>query len=202
MIGPEQSRPTDFGAELRNIKFKDAFVQFLIDHWNSQVAANFLKDKELYVSYEKCFRYKIENNIVQCQVVNDYLCTGHEEADTKITYFLSRMENNSEVVVQCSDTDIMIIILGNMMHFRDNVKIWLQFGTGNNRRLVNVNKIYSSLGKKVCEGLPAFHAFTGCDFNPSFYRVGKKKPWALYANNPKFQQAFIDIQNPGCENYQ
>lgn len=88
-----------------------------------------------------------------------------------------------------------------MSHFAEGLKIWLQFGTGNHRRFISVNKLYEILGASICGGLPAFHAFTGCDFNPSFYRIGKKRPWVIYAGSLAVQKAFKDIQDPSCNDY-
>ena len=36
------------------------------------------------------------------------------------------------------------------------------------------------LGKKLCKGLPAFHALTGCDTTSAIAGVGKKKPGRFY----------------------
>ncbi|KYN30246.1 hypothetical protein ALC57_00285, partial [Trachymyrmex cornetzi] len=46
--------------------------------------------------------------------------------------------------------------------------------------------------------LPALHALTGCDYNPAFYRRGKKKPLDIVMNCPIFQKAFADL---GSEDY-
>ncbi|CAK1599329.1 unnamed protein product [Parnassius mnemosyne] len=40
--GPEQARKYDFAKELRNDKFKEALVLFLISHWQSQDVAHFI----------------------------------------------------------------------------------------------------------------------------------------------------------------
>lgn len=41
---------------------------------------------------------------------------------------------------------------------------------------------------------------TGCDFNPSFYREGKKKPFELLRKNSKYIQALIYISSNTPEN--
>ena len=41
-------------------------------------------------------------------------------------------------------------------------------------RYVDVSKLYSHLGPDLWKSLPGFHALTGYDFNPSFFRKGKK----------------------------
>ena len=88
-----------------------------------------------------------------------------------------------------------------MKKFDTSIKIWLQFGVGNNTRYIDVNSIYESLGASICDALPGFHAFTGCDFNPSFYRRGKRGPFNLLFSNKKYQEAFAsihDVSNIEC----
>ena len=36
-----------------------------------------------------------------------------------------------------------------------------------------VNELYQHLGTKLCNALPGYHAFVGCDFTASFIRKGK-----------------------------
>lgn len=55
--GPEQNRPANFAAELQNIKFKEALVSFVMEHWSTDDVANEVGDKEIYISFDKCYRY-------------------------------------------------------------------------------------------------------------------------------------------------
>ena len=48
----------------------------------------------------------------------------------------------------------------------------------NTRRYINLTAIGEVLGPLLCESLPAFHAFTGCDYTSAFVRKGKKHPFA------------------------
>ena len=41
--------------------------------------------------------------------------------------------------------------------------LYFQTGVGNHRRILEVTKIYSSLGSEFCDALIGFHAFTGRD---------------------------------------
>lgn len=70
-------------------------------------------------------------------------------------------------------------------------RIWMQLGTGNNVQNFDVCAVYKDLGEKLCSSSAAFHAFTGCDFNPAFYRKGKNRPLKLLDKSAKFQDAFI-----------
>lgn len=43
-----------------------------------------------------------------------FTCDKHEEADTKIVYHACKADANSNILIRCSDTDVLIIMLGNM----------------------------------------------------------------------------------------
>ncbi|KAL7293067.1 hypothetical protein TKK_0013511 [Trichogramma kaykai] len=173
--GPEQNRPSDFSAELKNTKFREVLISFLIEHWNSQAAVEYLENNKLYVSFDKCLRFTVTDGSVQCQIMHDYKCQGHVKAATKIPFFVSRTNDHNTVVEQCDNTDTMIILLGKMMDVSDTVQVWLEFGTGNNRRFINMNECFKSLGLSICKAIPAFHSFTG---------------------------SFNDIQNPARDSYE
>lgn len=57
ITGPEQNRPANFAADLQNIKFKEALVSFIMEHWSTDEVANEIDDKEIYISFDKCYRY-------------------------------------------------------------------------------------------------------------------------------------------------
>lgn len=84
-------------------------------------------------------------------------------------------KQRTNVVIRCSDTDILMILLENMSHIQSNLKIYLVFGTGNAQRFIDVTQLYEVLGPSLCASLPGFHAFTGYDFNPAFCRRGKNR---------------------------
>ena len=130
--GASQNRPVDFSAELRNIKFKESFVAFLIEHWGSDEVAELIGDKQIYISYKSCHKYISENGKVYRTNVADVNCEGHIEADTKFALFLTKQEGPKNIVIRCADTDNLVITLANIVHFDENISIWLQFGTGNN----------------------------------------------------------------------
>ncbi|OXU16633.1 hypothetical protein TSAR_013301 [Trichomalopsis sarcophagae] len=124
--GPEQIRPADFNKELRNNKFKEALVKFLITDW----------------------------------------------------------ENNE-----------MATFIANMHNLKHNSKVWIEYGTHGKQQIINLNTLYITLGNTLCTALPGFHALTGCDANPSFYRKGKKNPLKILCKSEEYQKAFTDLAN-------
>lgn len=195
IIGPEQIRPENFSVALKNITFKKSFITFLIEHWSTDEAAELLTDKTVFISYEKCYEYTKENGTLSIKIKNNLKCEGHDEADTKFPFFINKLTDPCSIVIQCSDTDIFIILLANKTKIQLEHQIFLEFGTGNNIRYININKTFEVLGEKLSSALPAFHAFTGCDFNPGFFNIGKIKPFKILEKNEDYQEAFANIDD-------
>ena len=59
-------------------------------------------------------------------------------------------------------------------------------GTGDKRRLVNVQAVAKDLGDEINLALVDLHAFTCCDTNSAFVRRGKVKPLTLLKKHPEF----------------
>lgn len=191
--GPEQVRPEEFSKLLRKDKFKVALVKFLIDHWKSNELAVFFNNKTILLNFEKCYSYQVDTatgNVVQ-QINLDFECPAHEEADTKIIYHASKINENCNVVVKCSDTDILIIMLGNVDRIK--AKIYIECGVSNSRHVVNISALVEDLGLDLCRALPGFHAFTGCDYNSAFYRKGKIRPFGILKKRDEFKTAFANL---------
>ena len=63
----------------------------------------------------------------------------------------------------------------------------------NTRKFINITKLAEQLGKDVCNALPAYHAFTGCDYTASFMRKGKVRPYKLMAKSKRYIKAFGEL---------
>lgn len=197
--GPDQVRPSNFSDALKNIYFKEALIDFLIEDWANDHMAPYIGNKIIFVNYLECHKYEVHQGKVQRTSEPLLACPGHEEADTKIIFHVCQLTSDAHVTIRCSDTDILIIMLGNMKYIKSNLNISMHVGTGNNQKFINVTKLYDTLGPNLSSALPGFHAFTGCDFNSAFYRKGKKKPLQILRNSPKYIQALTDISNiPNC----
>ena len=195
--GPDTERPADFHAELRNKHFKNSFVNFIIKYWGeAQEAVEIIGKKIIRVDYEECHEYKVENERIITNLEYNFECPSHIEADTKIVNHIFNLPRKNRILIRCSDTDIIIITLSHMEKLeRTNKVIHIQVGTGNNTSNMDMNKIYAALGKQLSASLIGFHAFTGCDFNPSFYRRAKVRPFNLLRKSEEAQKAFIALSN-------
>ena len=94
------------------------------------------------------------------------------------------------MVVRSCDTDVFVILL----HHADTIgaNLWMDTGVSskNTRRLINISQLATTLTPLVCRALPAFHAFTGCDFTASFMRKAKARPYELMVKNERFLSTF------------
>lgn len=197
--GPMTKRPANFNDEMKSIKFKEAFVEFLIQDWTSAVHNSVIKPTQIiYLSYKICYTYRRTADIIIREVSDDFSCEHHEEADTKIVFHACNIPSKSKTLIRCSDTDILVILLANLKHLLKpdknlDRKIWVRLGTGNNIRNIDMCSMFYSLGQQLCCSLAAFHALTGCDYNPSFNRKAKLRPFKLLESSQKFQEAFIRL---------
>lgn len=202
ITGPDQVRPSDFMKELKNSSFKEALVKFLITHWSSQELIPFIGNKHVYLNYDKCYHYYVKYrdsvNKVIYEIDEDLDCSHHEEADTKMIFHVTK-ESSDKILIRCSDTDVLIIMLGNMEHACKSSEIWMLLGTGNNVRYLNVNELYKTLGHRLSVALPGLHAFTGCDYNPCFFNKRKTKPLTILEESEDFRKAFTDLGNCNSE---
>ena len=78
----------------------------------------------------------------------------------------------------------------------EEVKLLLDFGTGDHRMVFNINEIYSDLGESICLGLLFFHSLTGCDSTSAF--VAKTKNafyhhWLRYDREEELNWAFQQL---------
>lgn len=73
------------------------------------------------------------------------------------------------------------------------LNVWMEYGVAKHRKIINVNQLFENLGEDLCKALPAFHAFTGCDANPAFFRKGKLRPYNILYKSEKFKKAFSEL---------
>lgn len=99
--------------------------------------------------------------------------------------------------MNATDTDVLIIILGNIHKFPDK-KNWLAGSSSKKQKnrefnCTNCSELASTLDPQLCFSLPAFHAYTGCDYTAAFYNKGKARPFKIFSKNKKFQIVFASL---------
>lgn len=178
--GPAQTRPTDFLKSLKNYRFKDAIVLFLFEYWKNNAMASVILNKKVFITIqERCFLFVAVDGHMIKKEETDFTC-HHEEVDTRIIFHISKLKVNSNIMIKASDTDILIILLGNIHKF-PHLRIWMSSTTfrKNGPNCISCTNLANVLGAEVCRALPAFHAYTGCDYTAAFYQKGKVRPFQL-----------------------
>ena len=79
---------------------------------------------------------------------------------------------------------------------RNNANVFVDFGTDDHRKCININSVYHDLGKEGSLGYLFFHAFTGSDSMNSFYRISKSSlfsKWMSYPLKEILTEAFAKL---------
>lgn len=63
---------------------------------------------------------------------------------------------DSIIVIKCSDTDILIIVLADMINVQQGSKVFIQTGMWNRQRIIDVSALHEALDQLLCQSL------TGC----------------------------------------
>ncbi|XP_063379234.1 uncharacterized protein LOC134666051 [Cydia fagiglandana] len=196
ITGPLQRPPSDFTKKLKNRKFKEAIVSYLAINWNNDEFGAIIGGKKIYLTLnEKCYSFVRNDQKVEKKEELNFECY-HEEADTRVIFHAAQLQNQREIVIYASDTDILIIALANIHKLEEKNIYLVSRGAPGQRydmNCINCTKLSNILGQTLCRALPAFHAFTGCDYTASFYRQGKVKPFNLLKKDKHFQNAFENL---------
>ena len=111
------------------------------------------------------------------------LASNQEEADTKLLLHTSYMliDNNPDhkSVIQSpsGDVDINILFITVFHNHRDI--IWIDYGTGAHRHIINLKSVDMDSDKKLA--LIGFHAVTGNDYVSSFFQLNTLKRKCFYS---------------------
>ena len=141
-----------------------------------------------------CYCFREENGQVTRTLIPE-LTSCHEEADSKMIYHLTILEENIKVIIRTSDTDVLVIAFGCLENIPKSVNLWLEVGlcAKNSLRFIDIRRLFIKLGKDLCRALPAFHVFTGTDYTATFSRKGKIRPLKTLEKDRTVQTVFGEI---------
>ena len=196
ITGPNQRRPSNWLNALRFDQFKVVINSFLVSIWEDDSLAEIFQGKCLYVNNgDICYCFREENGQVTRTLIPE-LTSSHEEADSKMIFHLTNLEENSKVIIRTSDTDVLVIALCCLEDIRVSINVSLEVGlyAKNSLRYIDVRKLFNKLGKDLCRALPAFHAFTGSDYTAAFSRKGKICPLKTLEKDKTAQTVFGDMK--------
>ena len=162
ILSPQQKVPRQFKKFLSVGKNKEALIEFFLHHLkNVEILLTSLASVELFITHGKlCDRVSAstEGEVVfeKCSE----LCCDHEEADTRLLLHARHASTaHDRVIIRSPDTDVFILMLGHKPAIP--AAMYFDTGTGNHRRILDVNKVHLTLGNDLCNALIGFHAFTG-----------------------------------------
>ena len=161
---------------------------------------NDLNKTELFVMLAQSFTAIANLTIVATNLENvvtndlslnnqEFASCNHEEADTRLLLHVlsgSSCGYKKKSVVTV-DTDVVVISLYHF--FSLNLEeLWIEFGTGRNKRYFPIHQFAKSLSEEVYRALPFWFTFTGCDTVSMFAGKGKKQLGMLGKVSQKWQK--------------
>ena len=138
---------------------------------------NIFDRKLFYCSVDnKCICLQCDEGVLQVKDVH-VLYGAHDEADIRVAFDVVHVEqlNPGNIVIRCNDTDILIIMLSNILKFNQS-HVWLDMGLHCNNSLTFIDVKGTADKLNYIQALPEVYAFTGCDYTPAFFRKGKERP--------------------------
>ena len=119
---------------------------------------------------------------------------NHEEADTRMLLHCWHASQcgSKKLAIRTVDTDVVVLAIFCYQQLNVN-ELWIHFGVGKNVRLLPVHAISKTLGPKMCQAMPIFHALTGCDTVSSFFGKGKRSAWEAWKSYPAVTDAFNNL---------
>jgi hypothetical protein len=87
------------------------------------------------------------------------LQSDYKEADTHMLLHAKHASHDHDVVIRSPDTDVFVLAVCHKCSF--DASLYFVTGTGNNCRIIDINKIQEELGSDFSSALIGFHAFTG-----------------------------------------
>ena len=100
-----------------------------------------------------------------------------------------------KILIRTADTDVVVLAVAFLQKL-DVEELWVAFGVGKHLRYLSIHKIASSLNTERCEGLPFFHALTGCDTVSFFSGKCKKTAFQAWKCYPEATEVFRTLSTP------
>lgn len=197
--GPNQERNGGIKKCLNNDNFTEELVSFLIKHWTEckEEVASCLNSKRVFISYgNKCHLFMVNENVEMGHVSQTY-ANNHIEVETKMMLHIQKILANNILVRTYNSDTILVYLMYHMQFWSDQKEIFIEtcdsLTTTNATKRINVRKIFNLLTSALINALPGWYAFTGCYYEPSFYRKGRKSCIKVLKQTEEFQKAFSQL---------
>ena len=110
-----------------------------------------------------------------------------------------------DICIISPDTDVLVILLGIFPKLKaqyDFTNIVLQKVLKKNQLTVQIGPLVERLGQQLCQAIPFFHAFSGCDTTSAFKTIGKKKGFQTLKLYRPSLSIFAEFFNKPFQQYQ
>ena len=193
----DQKPPKQFKKYLSDGSNKVDLVKFLLNDWSDPRRFNAtIADRVIFFTLEsKAYRLQVANNKVSSST-EENLFSDQEEADTKM--FLScqhaiQQFSCEDICISTVDSDVGILAI----YYRDriNCNLFVETGSKDHKRILNISKISDTIGKEMSNALPALHAVSGCDSTSAFFGIGKHKFYKTVKGSGSFQEILSQMGN-------
>ena len=113
-----------------------------------------------YTHGNACHRFYVDSEKrLNIDEIPELHC-DHEEADTRLLLHAKHATPNYDsIVIRSPDTDVFIILMG--LKSSLDAAVYMDTGTGNNRRIISIDKVSEDIGADMCSAIISFHSFTG-----------------------------------------
>ena len=171
---------------LKNDSNKESLFEYLA---TSAIQTYISEDHQLVITY----RDGVISNPESVFVNENLSPCDHEEADTRMFFHMEEiLKSASSITLRTVDTDVVVLAVAASTRY-DGKDIWINFGTGERKKILSAHQISAAIGRNKYVALPVFHAFTGCDTVSSFKSIGKKTAWQIWKVFDDVTKAFIDL---------
>ncbi|XP_065197855.1 uncharacterized protein LOC135829379 [Sycon ciliatum] len=175
ITGADQRLPRQFAKFLAVGDNKEELIAFLAVQWQRPAMVEKVPEqRELVVtSGSSCVMIKRQAGATSVVPVPDLECS-HEEADTRLLLHASHAGSAGYPTVTVKSPDTDVAVLAAFARHCISGRLYFLTGTGNKVRCIDMATVSDELGPELCQALPGFHAFTGCDSTSAFAYRGKK----------------------------
>ena len=145
----------------------------MVQNW-----ASFLKDSSnkaelIHLIAEKITRNRTHHKLVLARLlvvifsstidIDHFSPCNHEEADTRMFLHLKDFSATGHGKVSLKTVDAEVVVIALSLFHKFDLELWTEFGTGFNLEWLPVHEYVENLRESICQAMPVWFAFTGCD---------------------------------------
>ena len=96
---------------------------------------------------------------------------------------------HGKLLIQTLSSSLSVYAVS-LFHKLDLEELWIEFGTGVSLEWLPIDKYAENRRKSICQAMPVWFAFTGCDTVSAFFTRGKSLAWNAFKSYSAATDAF------------